>query len=237
MYTHCSHQTGNWQCIFSSPRAWGSAGVRRNIRTVRDFDKIRYDKIKPLCNYNRVKTDRCWRLPLFQGVPLIYAKWSNENITCSLWVSLDLKVMIYANSVMPANQTEVRKSCDGLMCHPSAWVRGYHSEQVGVNDPLTAPFKMTKSIPLYWSVILLFFSVSIFRPSLPLFIPLSRHPPHQPPPLTYHFLPLLHPNLPSRSLLILAGDWLSCNLRWTLTDECKLFFFLSLPLLSGVMKS
>lgn len=57
-------------------------------------------------------------------------------------------------------------------------------------------------------------------------------------PLSVHMLS--HPlNLASRSLLIPNCDWLSCNLRWTVTDECKLFFLLPLSFspLGGVMKS
>lgn len=90
----------------------------------------------------------------------------------------------------------------------------YRSEQVGVNKPLTSLFKMTKSILPYWSVILLSFQwASLDLPSSFHLIQYSKAP--------------ASPTCPGRSLLILAGDWLNSNLRWTLTDECKLFFFSS----------
>lgn len=147
------------------------------------------------------------------------------KIICSLWVSLSLKLW-FMLTVSVVNKAVWRgielKGCDGLVCQPQPEL-----EDIALSrwewTTLWQPFsKWQKSIQLYWSVILLSFNGHL-QTLLSSLLPSAVTP--------------APPNLPSRSLLILVGDWLSCNLRWTLMDECKLFFFLSLPVRSGVMKS
>lgn len=70
--------------------------------------------------------------------------------------------MIYASCAILVNEAEAKKPWAGAAWWTdmsfTTWVGGYSSKQVGGNDPLTALFKMTKSILPYWSVILLSFS-------------------------------------------------------------------------------
>lgn len=169
----------------------------------------------------------CWDRSLFE-----IALWrckidlckliANESDTCSLWVSLPLKLRFNAIRV------SARKRAKRVWAGTTWWTDVSGQPELEDIAPsrwewmrLWQPFSKWQNV--FFCIDQLFFCLSagIRRPSLPLVIPPSHH----------------HNPLSSRSLLIFAGDWLSSNLRWTLTDECKLFFFLSLPLLSRVVKS
>lgn len=103
----------------------------------------------------------------------IDSQWKYYLLVVSVTIS---KVMIYANSVMPVNEAEARKRCDGLMCHPQL-----ESEDIAPSrwewTTLWQPRSKWQNPSLRIDQLFFCLSVGIFRPSLPLFIPLSHHPP------------------------------------------------------------
>lgn len=93
--------------------------------------------------------------------------------------------------------------------------------QVGVNLP-DSHFQNDKIHPtvlISYSFVSRHLQTLPFPTAFPCHVAVAPHPP--PPPQLRCFL------------LIPAGDWSGCNLRRTLTNECKLFFFLSSSSLEG----
>lgn len=94
----------------------------------------------------------------------------------------------------------------------AASVGGYSFKQVGVYNPLTTLLKMTKSILLYWSVILLSFSRHLL--TLPSSLHLSSVPTPNPHHHHHHHLPPICPAAPYWSSPVIGwaviwdGHWL-----------------------------
>ena len=170
-YTRRSHHAGAGS-VYSSPRAWRSAGVR--LDTHCDLEcggGVGGNHImKSLCNYNHAETDHCLRLP-FEGAPIDLCKLiANEYDTCSL-----REVMIYANSMIVANEAERRRGIrprrrDGPTCHPQP-----EPEVIAPSrwewTTLWQPFSKWQNPSFCIDQLFFCLPAGIFRSSLPLLIP------------------------------------------------------------------
>lgn len=191
--------------------------------------------MKLLCNYGGAETVAILESCPLKANALVQANWCaiervGANSGCQLprWSESDANVALATNKGRKGTEVAEgwwRGITTGSCVICSLTGEDYSSEQVGVSESLTAPFKMTKSILWYWSVILLSFSghLTSLPPSLLSFSHLTGMP----------SIPRPLPDTPYWSSLVI-GCAVIWDGHWRMSANCFPFIlFLS----SRVMKS